>query len=289
MDKKKILVTGGAGAIGYNLIKKLKELGHEIVSWDNYSAGTEDNHIEGVTYLNRHTKEANFNYLNQDTKLDESYDLVYHLGEYSKVVPSFDEIENAFDYNILGSFKLINKCNELNIPIVYAGSSTRLAEPGELHSPYAFFKSTVAKLLEGYGDWYGLKYNICYFYNVFGPGTNLWDNEWQSVINIFTKQKEQEIPLTITGDGTQKRDFTHVNDIVNGLILAGKNIKNEQYQLGTGREYSILEIAAAFDHPVTFIPPRPGDRKNGLANIEFTSKSLGYKPTVNVIEYIKSL
>ena len=165
----------------------------------------------------------------------------------------------------------------------------RLAEPGELHSPYAFFKSTVAKLIEGYSDWYGLRFNICYFYNVFGPGTNLWANEWQSVINIFKDQKEKEVPLTITGDGTQKRDFTHVNDIIQGLILAGDDIRNEQFQLGTGKEYSILEIAAAFDHPVTFIPPRPGDRKNGLADIGHTSETLGYKPTVDVIDYIKNI
>jgi UDP-glucose 4-epimerase len=281
MKNKKILVTGGAGAIGFNLIQKLLKLDNEVISWDNYSAGTTENHIQGATYVNRHTKEAFL--------LNDSFDLVYHLGEYSKVVPSFNEIEKAFDYNVLGSFNLINRCNELNIPIVYAGSSTRLAEPGELHSPYAFFKSTVAKLIEGYSDWYDLKFNICYFYNVFGPGTNLWDNEWQSVINIFKGQKENELPLTITGDGTQKRDFTHVNDIIQGLILAGDNIRNEQFQLGTGKEYSILEIAAAFDHPIEFIPPRPGDRKNGLAHIEHTSKTLGYKPTVNVIEYIKSL
>jgi UDP-glucose 4-epimerase len=281
MKNKKILVTGGAGAIGFNLIQKLLKLDNEVISWDNYSAGTTENHIQGATYVNRHTKEAFL--------LNNSFDLVYHLGEYSKVVPSFNEIEKAFDYNVLGSFNLINRCNELNIPIVYAGSSTRLAEPGELHSPYAFFKSTVAKLIEGYSDWYDLKFNICYFYNVFGPGTNLWDNEWQSVINIFKGQKENELPLTITGDGTQKRDFTHVNDIIQGLILAGDNIRNEQFQLGTGKEYSILEIAAAFDHPIEFIPPRPGDRKNGLAHIEHTSKTLGYKPTVNVIEYIKSL
>jgi UDP-glucose 4-epimerase len=281
MTGKKILVTGGAGALGFNLIQKLLELGNKVTSWDNYSAGTTENHIQGATYINRHTKEA--------SSLDNSYDLVYHLGEYSKVVPSFDEIENAFDYNILGSFNLINKCRELDIPIVYAGSSTRLAEPGELHSPYAFFKSTVAKLIEGYGDWYGLRYNICYFYNVFGPGTNLWANEWQSVINIFKKQREEEIPLTITGNGTQKRDFTHVNDIIQGLILAGDNLKNDQFQLGTGIEYSVLEIAAAFDHPIEFIPPRPGDRMNGLAKIEHTSETLGYKPTVNVIDYIKSL
>lgn len=283
MNNKKILVTGGAGAIGHSLIKKLIELDNEVVSWDNYSAGTIDNHHEEPIYVHKHTKEANEN------NIDSSFDLVYHLGEYSKVVPSFDEIETAFDYNILGSFNLINRCNQLNIPIVYAGSSTRLAEPGELHSPYAFFKSTVAKLIEGYSDWYGLRFNICYFYNVFGPGTNLWANEWQSVINIFKDQKEREVPLTITGDGTQKRDFTHVNDIIQGLILAGNDIRNEQFQLGTGKEYSILEIAEAFDHPVTFIPPRPGDRMNGLADIGYTSEKLGYKPTVDVIDYIKNI
>ena len=134
MKNKKILVTGGAGAIGFNLIQKLLKLDNEVISWDNYSAGTTENHIQGATYVNRHTKEAFL--------LNDSFDLVYHLGEYSKVVPSFNEIEKAFDYNVLGSFNLINRCNELNIPIVYAGSSTRLAEPGELHSPYAFFKST---------------------------------------------------------------------------------------------------------------------------------------------------
>lgn len=283
MKNKKILVTGGAGAIGYNLIKKLIELDNEVISWDNYSAGTTANHHQQAIYVDRHTKESD------GYTIDSSFDLVYHLGEYSKVVPSFDEIETAFDYNILGSFNLINRCNQLNIPIVYAGSSTRLAEPGELHSPYAFFKSTVAKLIEGYSDWYGLRFNICYFYNVFGPGTNLWANEWQSVINIFKDQKEKEVPLTITGDGTQKRDFTHVNDIIQGLILAGDDIRNEQFQLGTGKEYSILEIAAAFDHPVTFIPPRPGDRKNGLADIGHTSETLGYKPTVDVIDYIKNI
>jgi len=276
-----ILVTGGAGGVGTNLIKKLLELGHEVTSWDNYSAGTEENHVKGCKYLDRDTRYGSFEGI--------QYDLVYHLGEYSKVVPSYDEIKTAFQYNIEGSFRLLNLCKNTNTPIVYAASSTKLAEPGELHSPYSFFKSTIAKLIQGYGDWYGLRYNICYFYNVYGPHTDTWDNEWQSVINIFIDQKKKEVPLTICGTGQQKRDFTHVDDIVQGLVLAGVNIQNDEYQLGTGVEYSILEVAEMFDHPVEFIEARPGDRPRGLADIRHTQEELGYEPTVKLKEYIDSV
>ena len=279
---KNIIVTGGAGAVGTNLIERLIKDGHRVTSWDNYSVGKAENHIAGAYYRPIDTV------MSEDAMI-EGIDLVYHLGEYSKVVPSFDEIKKVFNFNILGSFHLLEACRKFNVPVVYAGSSTKLSYPGELHSPYAFFKSTVAKLLQGYGDWYGLKYNICYFYNVYGPKTDLWGNEWQTVINIFNNQKKADIPLTITGDGTQRRDFTHVNDIVNGLILAGENICNDEFQLGTGVDYSILEIAAAFDHPFEFIPPRKGDRPKGLADISHTKEVLGYSPSVNVIEYIKSL
>jgi UDP-glucose 4-epimerase len=279
---KNILVTGGAGAVGTNLIERLLKDGNRVTSWDNYSAGKVDNHIEGALYSPIST-------IQSQEALTEDYDLIYHLGEYSKVVPSFDDISSAFSYNILGSFKLLEAAKRYNTPIVYAGSSTKLSYPGELHSPYAFFKSTVAKLLQGYGDWYGMKYNICYFYNVFGPKTDTWSNEWQSVINIFKNQKEEGVPLTITGDGTQRRDFTHVDDIVQGLVLAGDNIRNDEFQLGTGKDYSVLEIAAAFDHHFEFIPARRGDRPKGLADTSHAMEVLGYKPTVNIIDYIKSL
>tara|TARA_B100001559_G_scaffold234736_1_gene197814 strand:- start:712 stop:1560 length:849 start_codon:yes stop_codon:yes gene_type:complete len=282
MENKNILVTGGAGAVGSNLIEALIAKGNKVTSWDNYSAGKVDNHIAGANYHPIST-------IQSIEALHDDYDLIYHLGEYSKVVPSFDEITNAFTYNILGSFKLLEAIRKNNIPVVYAGSSTKLSYPGELHSPYAFFKSTIAKLVQGYGDWYGINYNICYFYNVYGPKTDTWANEWQSVINIFKKQREEEVPLTITGDGTQRRDFTHVDDIVNGLLLAGSNIRNQEFQLGTGVDYSILEIAAAFDHHIEFIEARRGDRPRGLADISTTKEVLGYEPTYNIIDYIKSL
>ena len=282
MENKNILVTGGAGAVGTNLIEALLARGNKVTSWDNYSAGRVDNHIAGANYHPIST-------IQSVEALQDDFDLIYHLGEYSKVVPSFDEITNAFTYNILGSFKLLEAIRKNNIPVVYAGSSTKLSYPGELHSPYAFFKSTIAKLVQGYGDWYDVKYNICYFYNVYGPRTDTWGNEWQSVINIFKKQKEEGVPLTITGDGTQRRDFTHVNDIVNGLILAGSNIRNQEFQLGTGVDYSILEIANAFDHHFEFIDARRGDRPKGLADISTTKDVLGYEPTYDIIDYIKSL
>lgn len=282
MENKNILVTGGAGAVGTNLIEALLKRGNKVQSWDNYSAGKVDNHIAGANYSPISTIQS------LEAMVD-SFDLVYHLGEYSKVVPSYDRIRDAFNYNILGSFNLLEACKRYDTPVVYAGSSTKLSYPGELHSPYSFFKSTIAKLVQGYGDWYGLKYNICYFYNVFGPRTDTWGKEWQSVINIFKDQREAGQSLTITGDGTQRRDFTHVDDIIQGLLLAGDNIRNDEFQLGTGKDYSILEIAAAFDHHVEFIPARRGDRPKGLADISHTKEVLGYSPTVDVIDYIKSL
>lgn len=282
MYNKNILVTGGAGGIGTNLIEVLLKRGNKVLSWDNYSIGSPDNHIEGALYSPISTVQS----LEAFT---EEFDLVYHLGEYSKVVPSFPEIRKVFTNNMIGSFNLLEAIKKTGTPIVYAGSSTRLSYPGELHSPYAFFKSTVAKLIQGYGDWYGLNYNICYFFNVFGPKTDTWSKEWHSVVDVFKNQKAEGVPLTIVGNGTQRRDFTHVDDIVNGLILAGDNISNKEFQLGTGKEYSILEIAAAFDHEFEFVDPRPGDRPNGKADLTLSNNILGYEPSIDVMDYIKQI
>jgi len=276
----RILVTGGAGAVGSNLIKQLLKNNHKVTSWDNYSYGLESNHVDGCNYLRIDTREA-------EQAFDPNFDLVYHLGEYSKVVPSFDKINEVFEYNIRGSFALIEQCKKHNIPIVYAASSTRL-HADEKQSPYSFFKSTVANLIKGYGEWYGLKYNICYFFNVYGPKTETWGNEWQTVINIFLNQYKEDKPLTVTGNGSQRRDFTHVDDIVQGLILAGNNIKNHEFQLGSGEEYSILDIAKTFNHPIEFIEARKGDREKGVADIGETKLILGYEPKYNVKNYIQN-
>lgn len=280
---KKILVTGGLGFIGTNLVKELLKYNNTIYVLDNLSSGDLENKMEGVTYIIDDTK--NLNKLFKDF----NFDLVFHLGEYSRIVPSFKEIKKIFNSNILGSFTLLELCKANNVPIVYASSSTRLSEEGENHSPYSYFKSTITKLIKNYGDWYGLKYSICYFYNVYGPYQDAGHDGWETVISIFEKQLKDKKPLTICGDGTQRRDFTYVGDIIEGLILASQKLKNEEYQLGSGKDYSILEVAKMFGGEIKYLQPRPGDRKKGLANTEKTKQKLGWYPKMNLKTWINSI
>jgi UDP-glucose 4-epimerase len=279
---KNILVTGGAGFVGTNLVKHLKNLNHNIIVIDNLSFGKETNYIDGVMYIKEHTKNI-FN-LNL-TKLD----LIFHLGEYSKITPSYKEITTVFDLNIKGSFNVIEYACSNNIPIVYAASSTRLAMEGDGHSPYSFFKSLVVQLIKNYGKWYGLRYSICYFYNVYGEYHDTCNTGWETVISIFEKQYKANRPLTIVGDGTQRRDFTYVGDIVNGLIESSKVLSNDEYQLGSGVDYSILEVAKLFSNNIKFISERPGDRKYGRANIEDTMEKLNWRPTRQLTDWVKQI
>jgi UDP-glucose 4-epimerase len=276
-----ILVTGGCGFIGTNLVKQLYKENNNIVVLDNYFAGKHENEIKGVTYINTHTKDI-FN-----INLPFKPDLIFHLGEYSKITPSYNEINTVFDLNILGSFSILEYAKKYNIPITYAASSTRLALEGENQSPYSFFKSIIVQLIKNYGDWYGLKYSICYFYNVYGEHQDTCNNGWETVISIFEKQMKKGQSLTIVGDGSQRRDFTYVGDIVQGLIQASKKLENEEYQLGSGEDFSILEVAKMFSNNITFIPERKGDRKYSKANIDETYTKLGWRPKTNLKTWIE--
>ena len=283
MDTSKlILVTGGAGFVGSNLVKKLHEAGNKVYCVDNLSFGSRINYVEGVTYLETHTKDLTS--LNIPTP-----DLIYHLGEYSKIAPSFDEIETVFDLNILGSFEVLQYARKNNIPVVYAASSTRLAPEGDGHSPYSFFKSTVTKLLRNYAKWYGLRYSICYFYNVYGEGQDTCDNGWETVISIFEKQYKAGKPLTVTGDGTQRRDFTYVGDIVDGLVKASEKLENQEYQLGSGEDFAIIDVAKMFSSQIEFIPERKGDRKFSKADTQDTYSRLGWKPSMQLTKWIEKV
>jgi UDP-glucose 4-epimerase len=276
-----ILVTGGLGFVGTNLVLKLSKTNHKITVIDDLSSGKIKNKIENVNYIIDHTKNIDSNF--------PKFDLVFHLGEYSKIVPSFNQIDKVFNQNILGSFSILEYCRHNNIPIVYAASSTRLAEEGENHSPYSFFKSTIVNLIKNYSKWYNLKYSICYFYNVYGPYQDTCDNGWETVISIFEKQFKNNQPLTICGDGSQRRDFTYVEDIVDGLILASQKLQNDEYQLGSGKDYSILEVAKMFKNKIEFIPARPGDRKTGLADYKETKQKLGWNPKMELKIWIENI
>jgi len=281
----KVLVTGGAGFVGTNLVKKLNDGVNDVVVIDNYYAGKTRNHIDGVRYINAHTK----NIRGVLESIDFTPEIIYHLGEYSKITPSYEEVKTVFDFNIKGSFEVLEYVREEKIPIVYAASSTRLALEGENHSPYTFFKALVVQMLKNYGEWYGIKYSIAYFFNVYGEYQDTWENEWQTVMGIFEQQYKAGKPLTVVGDGLQRRDFTYVGDIVNGLILAGQKIENDEYQLGAGRDFSILDVAKMFETEIEFVPARRGDLRYGKADVDTTLEKLGWKAEMTLEKWVSMI
>lgn len=285
---KNVLVTGGAGFVGSNLIKRLKREGCNIVSVDNYSAGKHENEIQGVSYLAFDTKDINTCINNF------SPDVVYHLGEYSRIHPSFQDYERVWEYNTVGTFQVLNYCKKHNIKVVYAASSTRFAKEGVDHSPYSLTKAMSIDLVKAFAKWYGLKYSICYFYNVFGPGYDSSPVEgYESVISVFDKQYKTGRPLTVAGDGQQKRMFTFVEDVVDGLIKSADYPDNDEFELGNPiKSYTILEIAEMFTNDIQFIEARKGDRSDSvLQTYDETCKKLNWRPTLSVedwIHYLKS-
>lgn len=279
----KVLVTGGAGFIGTNLIIALKKAGHQVTSIDNYCSGNKKNHQEGVDYKIGHTKDISSICENQP------FDVVFHLGEHSKIVPSFKEIREVWQSNSEGTFNVLEFCKNREIKLVYAGSSTRFAKEGEGHSPYSFTKAKNCELIRCYSMWYGLQYSICYFYNVFGPYQDTCDNGYETVVSIFEKQYKANLPLTICGNGRQTRAFTYVNDIVSGLIKAWEFQGNEEFQLNNKKQFNILQIAKMFSDKIEFIPARPGDRMESSSDCVKSMVLLDWKTTKDVDEWISEI
>ena len=295
---KKILITGGAGFVGSNLVKRLKQEGHEIVVIDNYSAGKRENEIPGVTYVNLHTKHINslelVLLLDHGKKGSFQPDVVYHLGEYSRIHPSFVDYDKVWQDNTVGTFEVLKYCKSHNVKIVYAASSTKFAKEGTDHSPYSLTKAMSIDLVKAFAKWYGVEYSICYFYNVFGPG---YDSSpvpgYESVISIFDKQSKAGKPLTVAGNGQQKRMFTYVGDIVDGLIKSADYPENDEFELGNPiKSYTILEIAKMFSDDIEFVEARKGDRSDSILHTyDETCTKLNWKPTMSIedwIQYIKS-
>ena len=281
-----ILVTGGAGFVGSNLVKRLKNETHNVVVIDNYSAGKHENEIADVTYINDHTKNIN------NIVLPFNPDVVFHLGEYSRIHPSFNEYERVWNYNTVGTFEVVNFCMKRNIKIIYAASSTRFASEGIDHSPYSLTKSMSIDLVKGFAKWYGLNYAICYFYNVFGPGHDSSPVPgYESVISIFERQYKNNQSLTIVGDGEQQRMFTYVEDVVDGLIKSWKYETNDEFDLVNPiKSYKIIGIAKMFSDNIVFVESRKGDRVNSDPQAyDDTCKKLNWKPMISIENWIKEL
>ena len=282
-SKKTILITGGAGFIGSHLIEELlKNKKNKVISLDNYFTGSEANHHSGAEYVRGETKDI-------EELITAKPDIIYHLGEYSRVLTSFDDIPLVWRLNVQGTFSVLEYCKKNNVRLIYAGSSTKFGEfddkdDGKTQSPYAFFKASNTDLVNNYGKWYGLDYAITYFYNVYG-GRELSDGKYATLIGIFSKKYKNREPLTVVSPGTQLRAFTYVNDTVKGLLMVGEKGKGDGYCIGNGKEYSVLEIAELFGGEIQMLPERKGDRN--YSKIDPTKmKGLGWSPTIDVKDHI---
>ena len=288
----KILVTGGAGFVGTNLIKRLLDDGHKVVSLDNYSTGKEENEIDhkNVTYFNVDLRDAvDFDFFM------EKPDLIYHLAALPRIQPSFEFPAITFEANVLGTLNLLEwvRNKENDIPIVYAGSSS--FHGGVYKNPYTFTKWQGEEVIQMYNKLFDLPMAICRFYNVYGPH-QLTEGEYCTVIGIFETQYKNGDELTITGNGEQRRDFTHVYDIVDGLVKCGDalvldtnkyKVNGQIFELGRGENYSINVVAQSFDVGYTYIPERPGEVKETLCTDTTAKELLDWNPTKNLDDYIK--
>ncbi len=282
MPTKTILVTGGAGHVGSHVVEGLvADPANRVISLDNYFLGRRENHIPGAEYRVGHTKDI-------ETLVPETPDVIYHLGEYSRIAPSFDDVELVYDLNVVGTFAVVEFCRRRGVSkLVYAASSTKFAVEGDgrHQNPYSFSKATNVDLINDYGRWYELPYAICYFYNGFGPRER-GHGKYATLIAKFEQQYLAGEPFTVDRPGTQRRAFTYVKDLARGIILAGERGNGDGYALGVTTAYSVLEIAEAFGGPVTLTDGYPG-RSQATNDPTKARDELGWSPTVDVMDYIR--
>lgn len=279
----KILVTGGAGFIGTNLIKRLIKENHEVVSLDDYSTGKLQNEQKGCVYQ--------VGDISTISSLG-IFDKIFHLAALSRIQPSFNKPDETYRVNTLGTQKVLEHARITGAKVIYAGSSSKWHDPYQ--SPYAATKYMGEEVCKMYKKTYGMDVEIARFYNVYGPG-EIIDGDWAAVIGIWRRQVRDNEPLTIVGDGEQRRDFTFVEDIVDGLYRIGfKTEKHEDaWELGTGVNYSVNEVAemfkSKFNVQTIYIDDQLGNYRKTLRENHDASTRLNWQPKDKLKEYINSL
>ncbi|GAA2698327.1 NAD-dependent epimerase/dehydratase family protein [Actinoplanes palleronii] len=282
-----LLVTGGAGFVGTALIRSLLTEFPDatIVSLDNYFTGTPENHIDDsrISYLEGSTVDLAKIWAAHGLPAPE---LVFHLGEYSRIVQSFEDHDLTWDFNVLGTKEVIKFTATAGAKLIYAGSSSKFGNDGddENLNPYAWTKAKNIEYIKNYSNWFGLDYAITYFYNVYGPG-QIANGKYATVIGIFERLYLAGKPLTVVSPGTQTRDFTHIDDIVRGLLLVARGGTGDGYLLGTGREWPLAEVATMFGTEIQLIPALPGERVRGKADLTKAAE-LGWQPENQLDKYI---
>ena len=289
MKKNYLIVIGGAGFVGSNLISRLlKKTNFKIISYDNYSSGRKSNHIKDrrVTYLNAHTK----NISNTLKKQKKYIKTIFHFGEFARIYQSFNFMSECIESNSIGSFEVFKFCLENKIKLIYSATSASLGNNGQDKnlSPYAFTKSKNIELLENLKKWFNFKYEIIYFYNVYGPN-QICKGNMATVIGIFQEKFKNDQSLPVVLPGNQSRRFTHIEDTIDTCYEAWKRNKNSHYSISNKKSFTILEVAKLFSKKIKFLPARPGERyASALTKMNLSNKVIRRFGKKSLSKYISN-
>ena len=286
--KNIILVIGGAGFVGSNLIEFfLKKTNFNIISYDNYSTGKINNHIKNkrIKYLKAHTKDIS----KKISKFKNKIESVFHFGEFSRIYQSFLKMDECIDSNTIGTHAVFKFCMTNKIRLIYSATSASLGNSGTDKdlSPYAFTKAKNLEMLENLKKWFGFKYEIIYFYNLYGA-RQISKGEMATVIGIFEKLFDQKKPITVVKPGTQSRRFTHIDDAIKVCFEAWKKKKSLHYSISHKKVYTLLSVAKLFSKNIKLLPKRPGERyASALTNMNLSNKVHKRFGKIDLKDYIK--
>ena len=287
MKKNIIVVTGGAGFVGSNLIQSLiKFKKYKIISIDNYSSGSKKNHI----------KNPNIQYIKEDTvnidkalkKFRNNITAIFHFGEFARIYQSFKKFDECINSNFYGSKSVFSFCVKNKIKLIYSATSASLGNKGRDKnlSPYAFTKSKNLEFLENLKQWFDLKFEVIYFYNVYGKN-QISKGDMATIIGIFEEQYKKKLPLTIVKPGTQTRRFTDILDTINVCIDAWKKNKCKHYAISSKKSYSIIDVAKMFGGKIKYLPKRKGERfASALTKMNLSNDVINIKSSKSIKNYI---
>ena len=290
MKKNLIVVTGGAGFVGSNLISLLlKKTKFKIISIDDYSTGKKKNHFNNrrVTYIKGNTKNINQILKKKINKIK----TIFHFGEFSRIYQSFLKMSDCIDSNTIGSNEVFNFCLSNKIKLIYSATSASIGNKGvdKNLSPYAFTKAKNLELLDNLKNWFNFKFEVIYFYNVYGPG-QIRKGSMATVIGIFEDQFKKKIPLTIVKPGTQSRRFTHILDTVEACYFGWKKNKCRHYSISHKKSYTITEVAKMFNGKIKLLPSRAGERyASALTNMNLSNKVFKIFGKINLKDYVENI
>ena len=287
MKKDTIIVTGGAGFVGSNLIENfIKKTKYKIISIDNYSSGFRKNHINSirVKYIKGHTKD-----IEKLIKTPKKIKSIFHFGEFSRIYQSFNMMDECINSNSIGTNSVFNFCYRNRIKLIYSATSASLGNKGSDKnlSPYAFTKAKNLELLENLKKWFNFKYEVVYFYNVYGP-RQISKGKMSTVIGIFENAYKQRKALPVVRPGSQSRRFTHIDDTIHVCFLAWKKNLCRHYSIANKKSYTILQVAKLFKSKIRLLPKRQGERyASALTNMNLSNKVYRYFGKKKLTDYIK--